>query len=404
MKILLVNKYLYPKGGAEISTINTGKLLEKKGHEVYFWGMKHPDNFIYSYSDLFVDYIDYNVNINLFKKLKLAFNLLYSLESKAKFEAFINLVNPDIVHLNNIYHHLSPSIIDVLKKYDIPAIMTMHDYKMVCPSYLLLSKGKVCEKCKNGKFYHCLLNKCTKNSLFKSFLNTVEMYLHHNILKIYDYISCYISPSRFLLNKIKEMGLKGKVVYLPNFVNIENFNPQYEWEEESILYVGRLSEEKGVTTLIKAVKNINLNLKIIGDGPLKKYLIDKVKSENLKNVKFLGYMKQENLFNLVKSCMFTVIPSECYENNPRSVIESFALGKPVIGARIGGIPELVKDWETGLTFESGNIDDLWEKIIIMLDNKDKIPQMGYNARKLVEKDFNPEKHYEKLIKIYEQVI
>jgi len=206
------------------------------------------------------------------------------------------------------------------------------------------------------------------------------------------------------MHKLKEMGFHGQIIYLPNFVDIEIVQPSYEWEEESIVYVGRLSYEKGLETLMDAVKGVSIKLKIIGDGPIRKELVEWVKKEGIGNVDFLGYMKGKQLYKEIKKSKAVVIPSEWYENNPRSVIEAFALGKPVIGARIGGIPELVKDNETGLTFEPGNAKDLKEKIKELLGNSSLLKKMGGNARRFVETELNPEKHYQKLMEIYQGVM
>ena len=401
MKILLINKFLYPKGGDAISTIETGKLLQNKGHIVFFWGMKSPNNPPFLFDEYFVEEINYEGNLSLRIKLASVFNLMYSLEAKHKIAQLIKIVKPDVVHLNNFAHQISPSILDVFCKFRIPMVMTMRDYKLVCPSYSMLADGKPCERCKNGRYYFCFLKKCTKNSFLKSFVNTVEMYLHHKILHVYDKIDTFIAPSKFMLNKVREMGFKKKIVYLPNFVDIEEFKPQYEWEEESIVYMGRLSYEKGVVTLIDAVKGIPIKLKIIGDGPLRETLISKAEGENIDNVEFLGYKTSNELKKLVKKSMFTVLPSECYENSPRVVLESFALGKPVIGARIGGIPELVMDEETGLTFEAGDRKDLKEKIMFLINSPNRIIEMGKNARKFAVEKFNSDRYYSKLMQIYQ---
>jgi glycosyltransferase involved in cell wall biosynthesis len=404
LRVLLVNKFLYPKGGDAISTLKTGELLSKKGHEVFYWGMKHPQNPSYLYGEYFVPEVDYNKESRIVQRLKMAFNIFYSFEAKSKIDRLIKVINPELAHLNNFYHQLSPSILDPIKKHGIPVVMTLHDYKLVCPSYSMLLNGRPCERCKNGKYCFCLLKKCVKNSYLKSFISTLEMYLHHKILHIYNKVDIFISPSIFLLEKIKEMGFKGKMVYLPNFVDIDKFKPFYRWEEESIVYAGRLSYEKGLNTLIDAVKGLKIELKIIGDGPLKKYLSAKVENEKIKNVRFLGYKTGEELRNEIKKSMFTILPSEWYENNPMIVIESFALGKPVVGAKIGGIPELVKDWDTGLTFESGNSKNLRDKIILMLKNKNKIIDMGKNGRELVERELNPELYYKNLMEIYKMAM
>jgi glycosyltransferase involved in cell wall biosynthesis len=403
MKIVLINKFLYPKGGDAISTLTTGEIFSAKGHEVNYWGMDHPDNPHYQFQEYFVSNVDYEGAAGPVSKAKAAMNILYSFEARKKIAALLEKFKPDVVHLNNFAHQISPSILDEIKKHQIPTVMTMRDYKMVCPSYGMLADGKPCEKCQGGRYYYCGLNRCTKGSLFKSMVNVVEMYLHHRILHIYDKIDLYISPSRFLKDKVLEMGLKGEVVYLPNCVDVAGFEPAFEWQENSIVYVGRLSHEKGVQTLINAVKVMSdIKLKIIGDGPLRADLERQIKAEQIKNVVFCGYKTGQDLHNEIKKSMLLVIPSECYENNPRTVIEAFALGKPAVGARIGGIPELVRDWETGLTYTSGDKDDLKGKIKLMIANKDRIPEMGKKARDFVSRELNSDVHYRQLIEIYEQ--
>lgn len=403
MKILLINKFLYLKGGDAISTLTTGKILSENGHQVVFWGMDHPDNPPYAYADLFVSHVDFEASGGLSFKARTAMNILYSFEAGKKMAALLKKFQPDVVHLNNFAHQIGPAILDVIKKYKIPVLMTMHDYKMVCPTYSMLCKGEVCEKCKNGRFYHCGINRCTKGSLFKSMVNVAEMYLHHRVLHIYDKIDLYISPSRFLKDKVEEMGLKSEVVYLPNCVDVAGFEAGFEWQEKSIVYVGRLSHEKGVETLIDAVKGIpELRLKIIGDGPLTGILEEKIRNENIGNVSFLGYRTGNDLHDEIRKSMFLVIPSEWYENNPLIVIEAFALGKPVLGADIGGIPELVSDWETGLCFRSCDVGDLREKLRLMLENKDRFKKMGRTAREYVETYLNSDIYYTKLTALYEK--
>jgi len=404
MKILLVNKFLYSKGGDAISTLETGRLLSAKGHKVFYWGMKHPKNPEYLYSEYFVDNVDYAAALSIKKKMSNAFKILYSFEAKRKIEELVKIIEPDIVHLNNFAHQISPSILYVFKKYNIPIVMTMRDYKLVCASYSMLSNSKSCESCKNGRYYFCFRKKCVKDSWAKSLLNTVEMYLHHKILHIYNTIDIFIATSNFIKEKHIEMGFRGKIVRLPNFVNIADFSLEYRYEEKSIVYFGRLSQEKGLFTLLNSIKGLDIQLKIIGTGPIREALEQKVKNENLGNVVFKGHMIGDDLKKEIMSSIATVIPSEWYEAFGRTVIESFALGKPVIGARIGGIPELVKDGETGYTFEAGNVDDLRNKIVKLSESKDKIVEMGKNARRFVEENFNSEKHYQELMKIYQMAM
>jgi len=404
MKILLANKFFFIKGGAENSIFLTAKVLKKGGHEVSFFSMRHSRNMPSKYDKYFVSNVDYKKN-GLRNAVRVSHKLLYSFEAKRNIVKLIKDEKPDIVHLNNIYHQLSPSILHAIKQFDLPVVMSLRDYKMVCASYLRLSNGKLCNACRNGNYYHCYLASCVKNSRLKSLLSTVEMYLHHKILRIYDLVDVFISPSQSLKSNLKEMGFKGKVVYLPNFVDTNNFVPKFNYKQKTIVYFGRLSREKGLETLIDAVKDIkDVYLKIVGEGPLKNDLEERAQKGNNRNIRFLGYKTGEQLKHEIRESMFTVLPSECYENNPRSIIEAFALGKSALASRIGGIPELVKDGETGITFEPGNIGDLTEKLIVMLKNPDKVSQMGKSARKMIEKKYNAESHYDNLMKIYKSVM
>ncbi len=404
MRILLINKFLYLRGGDAISTISTGGLLRSKGHEVVFWGMDHPLNPPdYSYKQYFVPYVDLNNASGIRDRFKIAINMLYSVEAKRRLEKLVLIYKPDIVHLNNFAHQISPSILHVTYKYNIPVVMTMHDYKTICPTYSMLRKGKTCERCKDGRYYQCFMNRCTKDSYTKSLLNTVEMYLHQKLLRLYDLIDIFISPSMFMKSKCAGMGRPDRIVSLPHFIDISKYCPKYESTEQSIVYFGRLSHEKGLLTLIRAMRNIpGTSLKIIGEGPLKNDLESEVLSLNLENIEFLGYKSGEELRKEISNSKFVVFPSECYEVFGLTVIESFALGKPVIGSRIGAIPELVKDNETGLTFEPNNPEDLSAKVKELLNSPERIVEMGKNARAYAERELNSEKHYTGLMEIYER--
>jgi len=235
----------------------------------------------------------------------------------------------------------------------------------------------------------------------------MEMYFHHKILHIYDLVDVFVSPSLFLKDKLKEMGFKREIIHLPNFVPLEEFHPKYEWKERSIIYFGRLSIEKGLFTLLEAVKGLKgIDLKIVGEGPMKDNLEATVRrwKEKERNVRFLGFKTGDELRKEIQKSMFVVLPSESYENNPRNIIEGFALGKPALASRIGGIPELVRDNVTGFTFEANNAGDLRSKLLKMLENTQEIPRMGKNGRMLVEHELHHESHYEKLMAIYESAL
>jgi glycosyltransferase involved in cell wall biosynthesis len=404
MRILVANKYFYRKGGAEFVALDTAELLRSRGHEIAHFAMAHPKNLPSEFSRYFVSNVDYERE-DAGHALKVAGRMLYSFEARARIEQLIRDFRPDVAHLHNVYHQISPSILHSLKKFGVPVVMTLHDCKVVCASYLMLAGGKVCEACRGGRYYQCAVKACVKGSRAKSILNTFEMYFHHDLLHIYDCVDVFISPSQFHKDKIAEMGFKGRrVEKLSNFIHAENFAPRYDWGSKSICYVGRLSREKGVATLIDAAGGLDVEVKIIGEGPQRKALQARVKSGKFSNISFLGYKSGAEFKNAIRDCMFMVLPSECYENNPLSVMEAFALGKPVVGSRIGGIPELVRDNETGVTFKPFNVQDLREKILGLLRDPDAIERMGRNARRLVEADLLPEKHYERLMEIYSQAI
>ena len=380
---------------------DTAELLQKYGHQIAYFAMASPNNIPSPDADYFVSYVDLNQTRGLVNQLKLAGRIIYSFEAKRKITALLEHKKPNLAHLHNIYHQLSPSILGAIKRKKIPIVMTLHDYKLTCPVYTLMCDGKICEECKCGKYYKVVQNHCTKGSRVKSVVNMVEMYLHHTVFRVYNQVDIFISPSRFLKHKIEAMGFRGNIVHLPNFINAAGYEPQYEPQEDSLVYFGRLSEEKGVATLVEAVKGLNILLKIIGDGPQKELLVAQCAQEKIDNIKFLGYKTGKELLEEIRRSAVVVIPSEWYENNPRSVIESFALGKPVIGADIGGIPELVKDGKTGYLFESGNCDELREKILLVIQNRQKVAEMGRQARAFVESELNPEKHYQQLMEIYQ---
>lgn len=404
MKILLVNKYLYEKGGDAICTLETGCLLAAKGHDVFYWGMRHPRNPPYPDQDLFVSYVDLEHPGSLGQKLRIAGNILYSFEARSKVEQIVRIRRPDIVHLHNFAHQISPSILDGFRKYRIPVVMTMHDYKLVCAAYTLFDHEQPCEACSGGEYFRCFLHGCVKQSRMKSALSTVEMYLHHRFLKSYDIIDAFIAPSRFLRDKMEEMGFHKRVIHIPNFIDPGKYVPAHRRARGVVCYFGRLAPEKGLSTLIKALDGTGLLLNIIGAGPLRQNLERMAAGLSQGQVIFSGYKIGGELLDLVRSSAVVVMPSICHENNPRMILEAFALGKPVIGSRIGGIPELIEEGKTGYTFMPGNPDDLRDKLLYIFKENGRIEEMGRNARQFVEFHHDPQAHYQALRVLYESVL
>ncbi|MFA5146593.1 MAG: glycosyltransferase [Candidatus Omnitrophota bacterium] len=399
MKVLLVNKFFYPKGGSESIFFDTARVLVSKGHSVSFFSMADKRNLPSPYGKYFVANVDYE-NMNAAAGIRAAGKIIYSFEAERRMEELIKDERPDIAHLHNIHHQISPSIIRSLKRHGIPAVMTMHDYKMSCASYMMLAGGAVCEACRGRRYYHCLLKGCVKGSRMKSLVSTVEMYLHHSVLKIYDMIDLFIAPSSFLKDKLYEMGFRGETVHIPNFIFPDSLGPAPDRGGRTIAYCGRLSGEKGLKTLIAAMKGAgDLRLRIIGDGP-DRSMLEKFAAETGAGIYFTGHLEEAALREEMAGAAFLVLPSEWYENSPRVIIESFAMARPVIGADIGGIPELVKDGHTGFTFKPGDPRDLGEKIRYLADHHDKALEMGRNARRFAAEELNGEKYYGSLMKAY----
>lgn len=408
MNILLVNNFYYYRGGDCTYLFSLKRLLERKGHKVSIFSMNHPLNHDTKYSKYFVGYINYAEEVkdkNLSSMMKVFTKSIYSLEAKQNIIKLINDEKPDIVHLNNIRHHVTPSVIYTIKKHNIPLVWTLHDYQLICPNISFISHGKVCERCRKRKYFWPLIMKCKKNSYLASSMAAIE-HSFQMITGVYDLVDAFICPSRFLRDKFIEYGFKeNKMYYLNHFIDSEYSAPVRK-DEDYYLYVGRLSEEKGVKALIDAaVKLKSYKLKIIGDGPIRDELILYAKSKKADYyIEFLGHKSHEEVLEHLRECKFLVVPSEWYEVMGLVILEAFICGKPVIGSRIGGIPEIVTDGKTGLTFEPGNSDDLRDKIEYMYTNPQEAVKMGDNAVSFVKQELGPEKHYNLLMEIYNKAL
>lgn len=403
MKILMINKFFYIKGGSETYYFSFKKLLEENGHEVIDFSMEDEKNFYSSYSKYFVHNIDYNKKQNILTKIKLGIKIIYSNEAKNNLEKLIQQTRPDVAHLHIFQHQLTTSVIDVLKKYNIPIVYTAHDLKMVCPNYKMLdNESNICEKCKNGKYYNCLKNKCIKKNYIKSFIGMSEAYFN-KYRKSYEKIDYIITPSKFYREKFIEFGLDAnKIEHISNFLDETEIEYEKIPNSNYYLYFGRLSEEKGIMTLIKAVQNTKVELKIVGTGPEEENIKKYISKNNLTNIKLYGFKTGKDLYTFVANAKCVIIPSEWYENGPYSAIETLKLGVPLIGANIGGIPELIKD--NGFVFKSGDVKDL-EKVIKRFENlnQEELKQYGLNSKKIFDDIYNAQNHYMRMIKIYNEV-
>lgn len=402
MRVLLVNKFHYLKGGSEKYYFELGKLLENKGHEVAFFSMKDEKNISTGNKEFFTDKIDLN-NANKLKCLE----VIYSRRNYKKMINAIEEFKPDVIHLNNFQRQLSSSVVMAAKHKEIPIVYTAHDVQAICPAITMLdSNKKICELCMNGKYVNCVRKKCNKNSTLKSIIGAIEG-MYYRKRKIYEKkINVIITPTNFYKEKFIQDGINADKIYsLHNFINLDEYNCEIE-DEGYALYVGRLSEEKGIINLIKAFKKSNRNkLYIAGDGPDKDRIVEYIKNEQLEEkIKLLGYLKSNEIKEYVRKCRFVVVPSIWYENCPYSILETLSIGKPIVGSRIGGIPELVIDNKTGLLFDATSIEDLSNKMNLLFDNENMARELGINAKKYAEDNFSMDNYYNNIIKIYENCI
>ena len=407
MKILMIDKFYFVKGGAERYAFELTSLLEELGHEVIPFGMTHPNNFQTPYASYFVDHVDYNQNRNIFKSMQSAAKTIYSTEAKKKIERLVRDTRPDIAHLHMIDHQISPSILPVFKKYHIPVVQTVHQYKLVCPNYRLFNMRTqtICEKCLDGHFWHPLFERCHMNSLVASGLIALESAIHkyHNIYE--KNIDLFHVPSRFMGGKLKQGGIPEDKIH-PLFYTIQLGDFKPTWEDENyFLYYGRLAKEKGVHTLIRTMRDLpDVRLLIAGDGPQRSELEEMARSFHLNHVEFLGIQQGEDLKNLIRKAKAIVVPSEWYDNSPLVIYEAFAMGKAVIGTPLGGIPELVRPDETGLLFPAGNSEALSESIANLDKNPHLVKQLGKQAHAFAMREFDERKHVEEMIGIYSTLI
>ena len=352
MKVLLVNKYFYPRGGSETYFFSLAEALTAVGHEVAYFSMAHPENLPCAQAEDFVSGVDFHAKVSPGQKLRAARRVIYSREAKDKLGRLLARERPDIVHVNNIHRQLTLSVLDACEEYGCPVVATCHDWIWVCPNYLKLANGRVCEKCQNGRVLPCALSGCVQGSRSWSLLAAAEGYAARR-RGSYDKIALYIAPSHFMAERLRAAGFtKSPIIHMTNFLPSLDFPVVPPADPPYFLYLGRLTEEKGLPTLLRAyaAAGTRAGLCVAGDGPLRPALETLAATLGIQ-VRFTGPLRGEALRRVAGRCLALVAPSEWLENCPYSVMEALAMGKPVIGSRIGGIPALVEDGVTGFLCE-----------------------------------------------------
>ena len=406
MKILLVNTRHYRGGGDSTYTFNLADLLREAGHEVGFFAMEDEKSLADPNADLFVSHIDFkelNKRKTPGRMLKVAGRAIYSREARKKFGRMVDRFGPDLVHLQNIHAHLTPSVIVEAKKRKLPVVWTLHDYKLICPNshFLIDGTGEICEACLSGGFYQAVLKRCKKGSLLASLMASCEAYVHR-WMGVLAKVDVFLSPSAFLAGKMVEGGLPAqKVRHLPLFLPRTMFGQVPEDQEDGgyILFIGRLTRIKGVYPLL-AASRLAPEVPLIMAGAADEPVLEDLPRELGPGAKYVGMKHGQELWRLLAEARAVVVPSLWFENQPFAITEAFAVGKPVITSNLGGMIELVKDRERGFLVPPGDVEALAGAMSWLADHPEKARQLGRKALEYVRAEHHPEIHYQRLMEAY----
>ena len=399
-RVLMVNKFHYPRGGAEHYMFRLAGLLEGRGAHVDYFAMQDARNLPCDTDRYFVSQVDFeHPPEGVRGRARVAGRMVYSLEAKRKMGGLLAHHPVDLAHVHNIYHQLSPSLLAPLHERGIPVVMTVHDFKLVCPVYSLLSNGQICERCVGHGFSHAVRQRCNRGSLSGSMLVAGETWLHRRLRLYRDGIDLFITPSAFARDRMVTSGYPpDRIVVIPNCVLAEDYVPLHQ-PGDHCLYVGRLSREKGVEVLVQAAIETGARVKLAGDGPLRPQLQAMVERSGA-DVELLGFRTGRELAAAVQASAAVVMPSICQDNCPLAVIEAMAWGKPVIGSRVGGIPELVRDGQEGVLVPHGDAGALGEAMLVFQSDPDRSERMGRAGRERVMERYDAGLHYSAVAEAY----
>lgn len=398
MKILMINKFLYSRGGAENYMLYLAEQLEKLGHEVQYFGMYDEKNSVGNKAGKYTQNMDFHSKG--LARFLYPFKIIYSAESKRKLLAVIDDFHPDIIHMNNINFQLTPSVIYAAKKRGIPLVQTVHDYQMICPNHLLYNfkNNEICEKCLGGCYLSCIKNKCIHGSRVKSIIGAIEARFY-SLLKTYKKVDLYITPSYFLEQKLLTTNslYQGKTKTIHNFIDKNNFKTQ-EKTEEYIAFAGRLSKEKGIDLIAEAAKLLpQYTFMVAGSGPDEDIL------KNIDNVKMIGFLSGEKLVEFMGKAKLLLVPSIWYENCPLSILEAQCMGVPIVTMKSGGMAELVVDGVTGVHVSEPTPESLAQKLKETLENEEYYNSLKENCKKAKDDILSVETYCEKLMEAYQEV-
>jgi glycosyltransferase involved in cell wall biosynthesis len=400
LKILHVNKFLYRRGGAEGYMLDLAAAQTDRGHEVEFFSMAHRENLPARFERSFPTQVDFDPPPDrLGARLKAVGRLMYSPAARRGMSDVLSAFGPDIAHVHNIYHQLSPSVLQPLRSRGVPTVMTMHDYKLACPTYLFLDHGQICEACLGGRFHQAILRRCNNGSLAASAVNAIEMTIH-TAAKLYGAVDLFLCPSRFIAGKMAEAGVfPDRLRHVPLFIDPDPVAVK-DAPGGGVVYAGRLRQEKGVDALLEAVTALPMEVHIAGDGPARGQLEAQARGLGRPDIRFHGHLPKDGLLELIRSASVLVLPSRCYENQPLAVLEAFACGVPVVGSDLGGIPELIEPGVDGELVPPDDPTALADALGRMTGDPDRAFAMGQAGRRKVLARYSPSAHLGRLDEIY----
>ncbi|MDD3150261.1 MAG: glycosyltransferase family 4 protein [Candidatus Gastranaerophilales bacterium] len=419
MKFIAASKFYYPRAGLESYLFKLKDILEKNGHVFIPFSTRHPKTVKNQYIDYFVEYFDLSgeKELNFFQKIKAVSNIFYNFEAQKNISNLINKEKPDIFIGFGLHRHLSPSVLVAAKKHSIPVIHRLSDYALICPASSLI-KGD-CSNCSdllcpakgcfNAIKHGCVRqsakdNKLKKTSLKASFIGALELSFHKNLNLYQKNVDKFIAPSNFLKNIMIKSGFdEKKIIHVPTFIDHNEYIPEFN-SYGYIVYAGRLAYEKGLNILLKSMEKLKkTKLLIIGDGPQKQELEKEIEQKKLKNVNLVGKLQGIELKNAIRNSIAVVVPSIWFDNSPNIIIEAFALGKPVIGSNMGGIPEYIDNEKDGFIYQHNDENQLCEKIKELTSNPLLAREFGINGRNKAVEKYNPSIHYENISKVIKEV-
>jgi glycosyltransferase involved in cell wall biosynthesis len=388
MKILFVHDYYQRFGGEDAAALAEKALLEKHAENVLLY--TRDNNEIKGYS--------------IAEKLASPFNAIYSTRTRREVVDIIREHRPDAAYIHNFFPLISPSLYHTLHASGVPSVQMAHDFRFMCPNGLFFTQGQICERCKEGTFLNAVRHRCYRDSYSASVVAASVIAINRRA-GLLNKLSAFVCPTEFSKQKLIEVGVPEQKLFIkPHFIDASQIQPRFG-QGNYVLYLGRLSAEKGLWTLVQTLAGMrDITLRIAGSGPLENHLRAYIREKELKHIEILGFKAGPEKWELLQNSLFLVVPSEWYETFGLVVLEAYSAGKPVIGSNLGGLPFVIENGKSGLLFQSGNSDDLREKILYLLEKPDEIETMGRYGRELVETKYHPEESYRTLRSVFSSVL